>query len=276
MNCEVVQRRLMSIEDPARVPPDVRAHLAACGTCRDWQGQLVQVERHVPLLPVPRSRGKSRFLRKLLQRAVPQPEMACLPAIVPAATGKPTFAPWPGQPSTHRLRKLRVFGGLAAAVVLLLLGWLLVRAPESAERDRPASKAAADPLLASLVQYDLRLTAASSPGERLTILADVAQALHDESRTLAGESARAELAELAGLYERVIRGGISKYASALPAAQRARSLKPIIDQLEKAAQASERLSRRTPAECARPVQQMAAVAWEGRRQLTTLLAEVRG
>ena len=65
MNCDIAQRRLMSIEDPAQVPADLRAHLASCGSCRDWQGHLVQLERHIPFLPVPVSRARSRFVRKL-------------------------------------------------------------------------------------------------------------------------------------------------------------------------------------------------------------------
>ena len=48
-------------------------------------------------------------------------------------------------------------------------------------------------------------------------------------------------------------------------------LKPIADQLEKAAHASERLLKRLPPEHARPVKAMAEVAWEGRRYLATLL-----
>jgi hypothetical protein len=276
MRCEVVQRRLMSIEDATKVPPDLRVHLAACAQCRDWQGQLVQFERHIPLLPVPKSRGKSRLLRKLMHDPVAGLQSAAVAAAGQGQGGRPLYAPWPSQQRPRKRGKVRFVAALVAAVAVILFGWWLLGPSRSTRPEGPAGKPTTDPLLASLVHYDLRLNAASTPGERLDILADVAQALHDESRTLAGEAAQDELSQLAGLYERVVRNGLTKCASTLSPAQRVRSLKPIIDQLEKAAQASERLSKRTPAECARPVQKMAAIAWEGRRQLTSLLSEAKG
>src|SRR5882762_683821 len=126
MRCEVVQRRLMSIEDLTEVPADVRAHLAACTPCRDWQGQLVQLERHVPLLPVPKSRGKSRLLRKLEQQSVAKAATAVDAAAAEEHGGRPLYAPWPREPAPPRARKLRWVAALAAAIAVTMLGsWLL-------------------------------------------------------------------------------------------------------------------------------------------------------
>ena len=40
MNCHTAQRRLLGSERPDEPPPEVEAHLAACGTCRAWQQRL--------------------------------------------------------------------------------------------------------------------------------------------------------------------------------------------------------------------------------------------
>ena len=276
MNCDIVQRRLMSVEDPAEVAADLRAHLASCVSCRDWQGQLVQLERHIPYLFVPVSRAKARFLKKLLaepskkQEAEQQTvlEMAAVTATLPA----PALS---GSPLSHKATKQRVLAGLAAAILLAAFGWWLFR-PAPSQPDAIPTATASDPLLASLLHYDLQLATANTPKERITLLADVAQALHDESRTLAAETAGNQLIELAGLYRQVIHYGITKQAPAIPVSDRARVFKPLIDQLEKAAQSSERLAKRMPPEQNKPVQDMATTAWEGRRFLATLLSEGKG
>ena len=73
MKCQAAQRRLLEAEDPALPPEKVRHHLAACPACRQWQRRLVQVERHVPLLPVPAGSGPPADLLQRLERAASQP-----------------------------------------------------------------------------------------------------------------------------------------------------------------------------------------------------------
>jgi len=169
-----------------------------------------------------------------------------------------------------------VLAGLAAAIVLALFGWWLLQPAAPEKPDAAPTKAANDPLLASLLHYDLQLATANTPKERIALLADVAQALHDESRALAAETAGNQLTQLAGLYKQVVHYGITKQAPAIPVSDRSRVFKPLIDQLEKAAQVSERLARRMPPEQTKPVQDMATTAWEGRRFLATLLSEGKG
>jgi hypothetical protein len=276
MNCDLVQRRLLSIEDPAQVPPDVRAHLAACSPCRDWQGQLVQLERHIPLLPVPHSRAKSRFLKKLIgMRSGKQKAEAATATVETTAAALPK-APWAGEAASHRLTRPRLLAGLAAAIALVMLGWWLLRTPPLPPKiELTGTTPKPDPLLSSLLHYDLSLATQTSPQKRIEALSDMAQALHDESRALALESAGSELKTLADLYEQVIREGIKKHASDVPAAERPRVLKPIADQLEKEAQTSDRLTKRIPPEYGKHLQAIATAAWEGRRYLTKLLTEGR-
>src|SRR5262249_38706865 len=66
MNCTVLQRRLLELEQPDRPPPEVRAHLAAFPVCRRGRRRLVQIDQRVPLTPVPPSGRKSAVLRCVL------------------------------------------------------------------------------------------------------------------------------------------------------------------------------------------------------------------
>lgn len=65
MKCSIVQHRLLSMTHPERVPANLRAHLVECAACREWRAQLLLLERHVRLLPIPASRGKSKLMRRL-------------------------------------------------------------------------------------------------------------------------------------------------------------------------------------------------------------------
>jgi hypothetical protein len=126
MICDTVQRRLLAGESPDQVEGDLRAHLAACPACRDWRGRLLRLERNVPYLPVPVSRGKARLLRELLYEdrleslvdenlESPSPALAECPV-----------APMPlpsGARSGVLLTPTRIAAGVAAALLLLALGW---------------------------------------------------------------------------------------------------------------------------------------------------------
>jgi hypothetical protein len=276
MNCELVQRRLLNLEDASHVPPDVRAHLASCGSCRDWRSHLVQLERHVPLLPVPVSRGKKRLLRRLLhsaenERRETAPALSTLASVLPALPASPDPAPARTSVTVPALAS-----GLAAALVLAVVGWWLwsgrVDAPATST---PNEKPAVDPLLASLLQRDLRLAQANTPRERIEILADVADDLRGETRTLAQASALRELTALATLYHRVVNDGIVQQAKVLPPSQRRAVLNHIADRLARTATMIEQLAQRTETEYARPLRTIAETARKGNRQLSALLPEDR-
>jgi hypothetical protein len=129
MNCEVVRLRLLSASNPARAPSEVRAHLADCEFCRDWHEDLCAVERHVPFLPVPRSRGKSKLLKQLLEENGAQRANGNGAARVAAPTvpefSNVTASESPVYSSHHRLMIPGVVAGLAAAALLVLGAWLL-------------------------------------------------------------------------------------------------------------------------------------------------------
>jgi hypothetical protein len=278
MNCDLVQRRLLSSADPETVPADLRAHLAVCGCCRDWQQHLVQIDRNIPLLPVPRSRGRAR----LLQRFLPQAEQAenrqerekqIVPSPV-ARSSPPPLRLGPGRMSWT----VRLAAATAALVLIALLGVFglhYLNWPPQDPPPAPAPLPPANPLLAGLVQHDLRLATAATPRERIVILADLADEMLDPARALAVETAGGQLDALARLYERVIREGILKQARSLPVAERCEILAPITQQLARTASRMDRLLQKTSGTQSRPLESIAGTARDANRQLYSLVAEVR-
>jgi hypothetical protein len=259
MKCTVVQHRLLSITNPERVPANLRSHLAHCAACREWHNQLVLLERHVPLLPIPTSNGKAKLIRQLLREPIATPSRA--------AVSSPRSANVPAIRRSHR----RILG-VAAALLVLALGWVgLLRWLESPIS--PPRTPMTDALLASLVQRDLRLAQAATPGERIEILADVAEDLHGETNALAFTASEGELTALAKLYEEVVRQGILKQAEAIPLDDRQRTLDPISLRMAQAANRVEHLAQELPAECAEPLQIIAAIARTAHRQLRALVSE---
>jgi hypothetical protein len=274
MNCNLVQRRLLSIEDPAEAPADVRAHLASCQPCRDWQGQLVQLEQHVPLLPVPRSRGKRRFLARLLRRT-PKRHIPETETVSSEATGQTIAAEHPlPQGQAYQLTRQRLLAGVAAAALIAVGFWILVSGKKP-PAPAPVKKPAADPLLSGLVQLDSQLARAGTPRERVEYLSDMANILFDETRALAQEAAGEELAAIAGLYEQVVREGIIKQARAVQTADRRKILNPIAERLRRAARTADGLRGKVPPQYSKPLASMAQSAWEGYRGLTELVPEER-
>ena len=274
MNCNLVQRRLLSIEDPAEAPADVRAHLACCQPCRDWQGQLVQLEQHVPLLPVPRSRGKRRFLARLLRRT-PKRHMPETEPVSRETTGLTVAGEQPlPQGQAYQLTRQRLLAGVAAAALIAVGLWILTSGKKP-PAPTPVKKPVADPLLSGLVQLDSQLTRAGTARERVEYLSDMANILFDETRALAQEAAGEELAAIAGLYEQVVREGIIKQARAVQSADRRKILNPIAERLRRAARTADGLRGKVPPQYNKPLASMAQSAWEGYRGLTALLPEER-
>jgi hypothetical protein len=197
MKCEKVQSQLLNLENPAQVPCDLRAHLACCFSCRNWQDQLVQLERHVPYLPIPQSRRKADFLHQLLHEPEEEnsPEMSPAPIAEessPQSRERTCFRAFP-LPRAYASAASRLAGVILVLVFLGIVGrvWLQVPPPETSPRSTP------EPFLATLVQRDLLLATAATPRERIDILVDLAGDLEQESQMLrqaeGGEAAAAAL-----------------------------------------------------------------------------------
>jgi len=241
----------------------VDAHLAMCGACREWHSLLVQLERHVPFIPVPPSKHKSQLLHQLLKNR--QDAAAATLPVMAAQT-------LPQMPIPNSSRKWMIRAGLAASILVLVLSAWLVHASRLASSTGQSDKTT-DALLARLTQRDQRLANAVTPGERIVILADLAERLQEETQTSSANGA--QLMALALLYDEVVREGILKQAESLPAKDRLYILGPIAERLDQAANRVEQIYQNVPAEYTQPLQTIAAAAHEGHNRLRALLPESR-
>jgi hypothetical protein len=158
MNCKTLHACLLGLEHPDQPPPEAAHHLAQCVACRDWMQQLLHMERCVPLLPVPPSSGKVRFLAQAarLRKPVASPQ----PAIRNPHLEEPRWVQ-----HERRLKRLALTSALTAALVLIAVGLLLWRfADTNPTIVKPAP--AEDPLLASLMQRNMNLASARTPQQR--------------------------------------------------------------------------------------------------------------
>src|SRR5205823_5793347 len=112
---------------------------------------------------------------------------------------------------------------------------------------------------------------ADTPRKRVETLAELADALHRETHTLAPEAPIKDLQDLASLYEQVIHDGVVPRARTLPAAERREVLVPIRTQLARVERDAERLAEK--ASSAAPLLQIAAAARKGDQQLRALMEE---
>jgi len=277
MNCEQHQRRLLGTANPDDPPPDVAAHLAECPACRAWQRQLVRIERHVSLLPAPPSEGKARFLLQL------QSEPGLL---------LPPTLPLPSRRAAWRRLPFSV-GGVAAAVAVLaggiVIAALMFRSKENPPEDvqavaPPKARAAptrraetprpepATTLVARLMECDLRLAQADTPRGRVQTLADLADALRDEAKTLGQAAAPEALETVAQMYKKVVHEGIVQHARALAPTERREVLNPIAARLARVEHDVEEEARSAgPTATAERLRHVAMVAREGDAQLRVLV-----
>jgi hypothetical protein len=212
VNCTVIQRCLLTAEQPDQPAADVQIHLAECPACRAWQRRLVQVERQIPLLPLPPSSAKAELLRRIR-------------GMTPSDTARPAVAeppplswfPLAPGPKERALRKLSVAFALAAALLIFALSWWVwphnVVPPSGAgsltRQQRDQNK---------LDERLARVLRGETPQERLLKLADLAEDVHGEARALVHHTDK--LDQWARFYARVVSENLMEQARRLPPAER--------------------------------------------------------
>jgi hypothetical protein len=258
MNCQQCQRHLLSCERLDSQPPDVAGHLTECQDCRQWQRRLLQIESHVPSLPLPLSQGKEQFVQNFLEDRL----------ILPVRPVR-----W------SRRQRWTLITGVAAAVVLVVCGIALLQALSPPDRQpmartQPKGPRISDKTLAGKVlELDLRLAEAESPRRRVETLAQLAENLHSESRALARVAEAKDLDALARLYSMVVRDGIIARARSIPAEERRDTLDAIAEQLARTRRDAENLAQDARPGAAKPLLVIAAAAQTGDRQLRDLMKE---
>jgi hypothetical protein len=274
MNCELCERRLLASPDPDDLPAEVALHLAECPACRDRQRRLLEIEAQVPLLPVPVSYAKGRFLQRILNEQLPVEA----PATVPLRRRR-----------GHRVAL--VLGGMAAAVAVtvgLVLSGVFSRSRQGNGADAQAQGSGKTPgpqppgapspqpsfvteaLVAKLVDFDVRLAQAESPGLRFQALAEMADAVGDEAKVRV--SAPEALQILVQLYENAVLRGIIPRAKEV-SRERPKLLGSTATQLAKTGREVEALAQKAPPAAAKHLQRVAILARHGSDELRALLQE---
>lgn len=238
MTCEQLQHYILGLEVPARPEcADARQHLLACPSCRDWQRQLVQLERAVPLLAIPPSEAaRSELMRRILasrEPARPEAEKQSRRSVA-MILGSLILDP---HASPRRRVGAGLVAGLAAAAILFTVGWLVWLTGQTDHRQLAGAterKAPPDPLVAALDKRGLKLAEDASPRQRVEAMARAAEALFADSRAVARRDKDDNLDELAQLYDQVVRDGLVPRAKLLPPEERRLVLAPIADRLSEA------------------------------------------
>ncbi len=167
-------------------------------------------------------------------------------------------------------------GSVAAAILLGVLGWLVLRGPHNpppvAQRVRPAQ----DPLLASILQRDLRLAEAENARERVLALADLAEDLSKEVKALAPKAeAKDLLVVLVNDFRNVVANGLVPVAKDINGDGRNDTLNAVGDRLHRAGREAEELAmiNNLPDSSKKPLQELGRIAKKADAQLRNLRTE---
>jgi hypothetical protein len=245
MNCRTIQRHLLAQENPGQPLAAAEAHLEDCAACRDWLHRLLQMERHVRLLPVPASKAKAELKQFIL-------------------TGKKASAR-KGPPRSFWRRRAPALGLAASVALLAACAAALLWGPWFRPSDVRAS-AVPDPLLANLMQCNLSLARAETAKARITVLADLADYLQGEMAGLAAVGATDDLKKLADWYGQVVEKGILPQSQGLPTSQRQTTVDTVAGRLERTQRDAWQLAVDYPA-CSKPLRDIGLSARNVRLQL---------
>jgi hypothetical protein len=259
MNCQAVQNQILHLPDPRELSAALREHVRGCAACQAWARQAARLEGILEHLPVPPAPGEKK-------EAMIGDLMSADPVILPMAT--PATRPGFGLVAVRLLRRnLTYVGGLAAAVMVAVAAVALW--PKSTTQPKP-EVVWKDPFAEKLVARDVALARADNPAKRIDALNGMADDIATEARGMARLASGAELRQMAGWYEKVVKDGLVRQAETLPvmgAPEKAKLLEPIAARLDADAAEAERLSREAPQDAQPALKRMADAAREGGKSL---------
>jgi len=299
MKCKEFKFFLLGCENPDQPPADVKAHLASCSDCQDWQNRLALIEMNIPFLPVPETAARSELLRRILS----QPAVA-----ITRATGKfeemelrkektplsivdSRTSIGPRQSPTSPRRGFRVIaflrtmepsarrfalGGVAAAILLIVFGWLVIRTPPRLTSSGDlVSRRGSDPLVATILRRDIRLAEAETAADRFRALADLAEDFSGEVKSLAPvPEAKEVLDDLVTKYEKVVNKGLVEMAGDLPHGERIQLLNEVGERLHRAGrevdELGDKLSSKIPKASRESLQRLTKIAHDADIKLRDL------
>jgi hypothetical protein len=219
MNCELLQRQLLSSDSPGEPSAELQRHLAECPSCRAWQQQLVEMEQQLPLLLTPPSQRKEEVVRHFLDAVEPA---ASNGTVLPYAPILP-FTPPP--PRERGLRKASIAIAMAAGLALFALGWW-------AWQHIPEPPKTQDPLTQFRAKRDHLLTQAPTRRDKVEVLARLAEKHSQEALNLAQQGDTDKLTPTVQFYIELVRDNLPSHATALSASDRAAMLPGVADRLQ--------------------------------------------
>jgi hypothetical protein len=225
MNCNTVQRRLLAQGEPGEPSEALREHLESCPHCQEWHRRVTQIDRHIPLLPVPRSAARDIFVQQFRDQGTI----------------------W--EHARYRLRNLQrwqlTVGAIAAGLLMAVFIWTV--APNDSPPVVRAKSTGQDVVLIELMQPNLKLAIATSPKVQVQTLAELAEDLRKYTEPLhmyGGKEGKETLRELGEWYGQVVRMEVTR-AVKLPPEEVRPVLEPITKQLARATDDAERLASQT-------------------------------
>ncbi len=258
MNCTVLQRRLLSAEQPDQPAADIRNHLDQCPSCRAWQRRLIQMERHIPLLPIPPSTAKAQLLQRILGTHTDRPTIAD-----PSNLWRSSLTPGPKE---RGLRKLSVAFALAASLLVFALAWWSwPRNPITGIEVAKREQARLEERLTNSLRVD-------TPKERLFRLAKLAEEIHGEARTLVDNTEKLE--QWTRFYARIVGQHLIEQARQLPREDRPAVFEEVAAALSKMESDATRLATQLKSVAPRSsasFDQIALVSRKGEQDLRALL-----
>jgi hypothetical protein len=212
-------------------------------------------------LPVPPAPGEKK-------EALIGELMSADPVIQPMAT--PATRPHFGLVAVSFLRRNATYvGGLAAAVLVVVgLYWMMSgRTTTPPEMAKPQK----DPFLEKLVARDVAMARADTTTKKLEVLNGMADDIATDTRGMARLASGAELKQMAGWYEKVVKEGMVPQAGNLPtempATDKARLLDALAAKLGADATEADKVAQESPPDAQPALKRMADTAREGEKSL---------
>jgi hypothetical protein len=267
MNCHAIQNKILTLPDPRVIPDVLRDHVAGCAVCRVWAKEAARLEALLENLPVPPApRNKKAEMIDDLTSSNP---VITRPLAFPARK--------PGPLERFLAENKVVIGGLAAAILVVIGGWLMLRDRGNNPGPVVAQQSPTDPFLEKMVRWDVALAKAASPRERLDILGGMADGLSGQTRSLARVATGDELRDLARWYDKVVKDGMVRQAEKIPAEtlnptereERKKQLTALAEQLGVTANQAEKMTD-VPEDTKPALQKIAKSAKEAEEKLRKL------
>jgi hypothetical protein len=262
MNCQAIQNQILNLPDPRELTPALREHVLTCSACQVWAREAARLESLVEQLPAPPAPGEKK---EVLIGELMQAEPVIYRFATPAT--RPSF----GLVAVQFFRRNANYVAGVAAAVLVAFGayWMWPRPQVVPHQDfvQPQDH----PLLRKIVIGNTEIARADSSKRRLELLSEMADTISGETRGMARIASGAELRQMAGWYDKVVKDGMVKQAenlpNGMPPEDKAQLLNALADKLAADATAAEKLSREAPQDAQPALQYMAATARAGEQSL---------